>query len=134
MHNFTEVELELLGAMLHIQYIQGNTFKTYKYVRQNAKYDKNSKRQQLWKCAQSLEKLKLIQRISHEKTRNILHKVCFDKELLKEKFNIKFVDEIEDEFEQVREKENISIQNLPGIFKIQKQTILNKYENIENII
>jgi hypothetical protein len=113
MHNFTGVELELLEAMLRIQ---GNTFKTYRYARQKAKYDKNSKRQQLWKCAQSLEKLKLIQRISHEKTKNILHKVCFDKELLKEKYHFSFVEDWEDNL-ITKEKETLSIRDMEEIIK-----------------
>ena len=130
MHEFTEVEANILVAMLRSK---GQFFKTYNYVKGKSKNQEHI-RKRIWICIRNLEDLSLIERVTDAKTRKIIHKINFNRDLLKENYNIDFIDEIESEFKQVKEKKSISIQDLSEIFKIQKQTILNKYENIENII
>ena len=113
MHEFTKVETNILVAMLRTK---GEFFKTYNYVKGKSKNQEHI-RKRIWVCIRNLENLSLIERVTDEKTRKIIHKINFNRDLLKEKYNIKFIDEIKDEFWQIKEKESLSIRDMEEIIR-----------------
>ena len=119
MHNFTPTEVQIIEAMLSAP---TDTFQTYRYIKMRFKDDVRRKKR-VWACIKHLENLGLITCIGNNRN-YMVHKVKFDKNFLREKYNIEFTQETEDIW-YTEEKKDISISDLEDIIKDAKINSLN---------